>query len=98
MGEIRACVFVGGCGQRGRESGAEKFFPEGFAARDGVSEGRVWGEMERTTPARRPGVCISLREASATGPRSSALKVEITQQGTCIKMLSPCFVPHPDRE
>lgn len=36
--------------------------------------------------------------ASATAAETSVLKVEITQQGTCTKMLSPCFVPLLARE
>lgn len=36
--------------------------------------------------------------ASATAAEASVLKVEITQQGMCTKMLSPCFVPLLARE
>lgn len=58
------CVFVGGCGQRERATGAEKFFrrglQQGWATGSAPRGRRVrvhvkgWGGMGRTPPARWP--------------------------------------------
>lgn len=63
---------------------AELLGEEGFVPRwrNGIHEGRPWGEMGKNTPAQFPDICISLREASATARELSVLKFDITPRGT----------------
>lgn len=113
MGRIKACVCLRVDVGRGREWLVLRSFLERFAVgvgsrlsilgrkglcQDGVGEGRAWGEMGRASSAQCLGICISLREPSATAMEQSALKVEITQQGTHIKMLSSYFSPLLSKE
>lgn len=63
-------------GQQAELLGEERFVP---GRKDGVNEGRLWGEVGRNTPAQCPDICISLREARASVRELSVLKFEITQ-------------------